>query len=353
MKQVLPRAWYSSARWVRVLYPLSVLYEFIARRNRAAYESGRKPVHRAGVPVIVIGNITAGGTGKTPLTLALAKFLQEQGRRPAIITRGYKGRSSQYPLLVTSGTSAADCGDEPKLLAMNTNVPVVVDPDRSRGVRFLESRFQPDVLLCDDGLQHHALARDIEIAVIDGERGFGNGLLLPAGPLREKVTRLDQVDFVIVNGLQSRAEWKLPQAKTFAMTLNPDCLVNPANKISIEFSAARLRALGHVAADSVHAIAGIGNPQRFFSLLRAAGFVIMPHAYPDHHRFSKTDIEFSDRKPVIMTEKDAVKCLDFATDVHWYLKVSAQLQNGFWQALMTRLEAADHQLHRKNSASFS
>ncbi|MES2624595.1 MAG: tetraacyldisaccharide 4'-kinase [Pseudomonadota bacterium] len=335
MKEVLPRAWYSSARWVRVFYPLSLLYHFVAQRNRAAYKSGRKPVYRADVPVIVIGNITVGGTGKTPLTLAIAQRLQAKGWHPAIITRGYKSKGSQYPLIVTATTPVNACGDEAKLLAMNTTVPVVVDPDRSRGVQFLESNFHPDVILCDDGLQHYALARDIEIAVIDGERGFGNGMLLPAGPLREKRERLTETDFVIVNGAQTDIQLPALKNAVYSMTLNADELINLATGRHEKFSPTGLS--GGAAESKVHALAGIGNPKRFFNLLQATGFVIIPHAYPDHHAFTRSDIEFAGDLPVIMTEKDAVKCGDFAGQQHWYLKVSAQLPEHFWLALLAKL----------------
>jgi tetraacyldisaccharide 4'-kinase len=350
VKRLLPRAWYSSARWVRLLYPLSLLYNFLARRKRAAYACGRKPVYRASVPVIVIGNITVGGTGKTPLCLALAKFLQAQGRHPAIITRGYKGKSSQYPLRVTKATDVDDCGDEAMLLVMNTDIPVVVDPDRSRGVRFLETHFQPDVILCDDGLQHYALARDIEIAVVDGERGFGNGLLLPAGPLREKPERLAEVDFVIVNG--APLNLPLAEADYYAMTLNTDGLINLLSKQSTKFSPTEFPGKTAVGTSKVHALAGIGNPARFFNLLQTAGFDIMAQPFPDHHQFSKTDICFADDLPVIMTEKDAVKCRDFATEAHWYLKVSAQLPAVFWQALLAKLDDVGKNSHAVASANF-
>jgi tetraacyldisaccharide 4'-kinase len=352
VKQVLSQAWYSSARWVKLLYPLSLLYHFLARRNRNAYESGRKQIYRAGVPVIVIGNITAGGTGKTPLTLAIAKFLQAQGKHPAIITRGYKGTSSQYPLLVTSTTPVDACGDEARLLAMNTDVPVVVDPHRSRGVRFLESEIQPDVILCDDGLQHYALARDIEIAVVDGARGFGNGMLLPAGPLREKPERLGEVDFVIVNGAQEDNQ-SLPKQTDFFMTLSADALINLATGTREILSSAELLQKSGKANSAVHAVAGIGNPGRFFDLLQTAGFVIIRHIYPDHHRFNKADINFTDGLPVIMTEKDAVKCMDFATEAHWYLKVNAQLPDVFWQALFTKLETVSKNSRAVDSAKIT
>lgn len=350
MKRLLPRAWYSSARWVRLLYPLSLLYNFLAQQKRAAYADGRKPVYRASVPVIVIGNITVGGTGKTPLTLELARFLQEQGLHPAIVTRGYKGKSSRYPLLVTKTMSVEDCGDEAMLLVMNTNIPVVVDPDRSRAVRFLETHFEPDVILSDDGLQHYALARDIEIAVVDGERGFGNGMLLPAGPLREKPERLEEVDFVIVNGAPLQVQ--LANKDYYAMTLNTDSLINLVTSQVTEFSPAWFPGKTADGPSDVHALAGIGNPARFFNLLKTAGFVIMAHPYPDHHQFSKPDIAFEDGLPVIMTEKDAVKCRDFASEAHWYLKVSAQLPAAFWQALLAKLDEVSKKLLAVDTVKF-
>ena len=264
MKQLLPRAWYRDARWLRWLLPLSLLYRAIAQYRRRAYQSGRKPVTRATVPVIVIGNLTAGGTGKTPLTLALCQYLQEQGWKPAVVSRGYSGKSPTYPLQVTVDTPPDICGDEALLLALNTDAPVVVDPDRGRGVRLLEEQYRPGVILCDDGLQHYALARDIEIAVIDGTRGFGNGRFLPAGPLREGPERLLEVDYVVVNadeglelpdGIKARA----------SMHLVPDLLVNIQ---SGETLTCRdwLERYGHLQ-DRVHAIAGIGNPERFFTTL--------------------------------------------------------------------------------------
>jgi tetraacyldisaccharide 4'-kinase len=325
------------------------LYGFLARRNRNAYRNGHKPVYRAAVPVIVIGNITVGGTGKTPLTLALAQFLQTQGRRPAIISRGYKGSSSRYPLHVTDATAVEDCGDEALLLAMNTDVPVVVDPDRSRGVRFIESKFNPDVILCDDGLQHYALARDIEIAVIDGARGIGNGLLLPAGPLREKPQRLEETDFIIVNGPYLHAGLRLQDDEYFSMALKAGSLVNLVTNKNTEFAPSVFPGETQGMNSPVHAIAGIGNPERFFSLLQSAGFVIMTHAFADHHHFRKADMDFADGLPVIMTEKDAVKCRVFATERHWYLKVSAQLPATFWQALSVKLAAVGSNLHTSRS----
>jgi tetraacyldisaccharide 4'-kinase len=338
VKEKLPNAWYGSASWLRLLYPLSLLYGLLAQGNRDAYARGHKPVYRSAVPVIVIGNITVGGTGKTPLTLAVAKYLQAQGNRPAIISRGYKGQSSRYPLHVTGTTPVAACGDEALLLAMNTDVPVVVDPDRSRGVQFLENRFKPDVIVCDDGLQHYALARDIEIIVVDGERGFGNGMLLPAGPLREKPERFAEADFIVVNGPHLHKGLPLKDGDYFPMSVSAESLVNLRTHKTANFSASAFFNDTPAHANRVHAVAGIGNPARFFNLLQSAGFVIMAHAFPDHYRFKTADIDFADGLPVIMTEKDAVKCGDFATETHWYLKIGAQLPVEFWKTLSAKLE---------------
>jgi tetraacyldisaccharide 4'-kinase len=288
------------------------------------------------VPVIVIGNLTAGGTGKTPLTLALCQYLQDKGWRPAVVSRGYYGKSDTYPLPVTVDTPPEVCGDEALLLALNLEAPIVVDPDRGRGVRWLEEHHRPGVILCDDGLQHYALARDFEIAVVDGTRGFGNGRLLPAGPLRESLQRLAEVDYVVVNadegfvlpdGVKARA----------AMHLLPDLLVNIRSGEQLTCQQ-WLQRYGH-AQDRVHAVAGIGNPERFFTTLCKQGFVIITHPFPDHHRFSAEDINFKDPLPVLMTEKDAVKCLPLVTERHWCLKVQAELPGAFYEAVQHRLVA--------------
>lgn len=333
MRQLLPRAWYGTARWPHWLSPLSRLYRVIAEQRRRAWQSGRKVPYRATIPVIVIGNLSAGGTGKTPLTLTLCHYLQQQGWRPAIVSRGYGGNSERYPLLVTCDTPPEHSGDEALLLALNTDAPVVVDPDRSRAVRMLEAELQPDVILCDDGLQHYALARDIEIAIVDGERGFGNGLLLPAGPLRESPERLREVDYVIVNG---EGNVTLPAGITaIPMRIAAVTLVNIASGETLD--CAQWLARHGSTHDRVHAVAGIGNPTRFFNTLCGEGFAIIAHPYPDHHRFRADDISFADTRPVFMTEKDAVKCLPFVNERHWCLKVQAGLPPEFLQHIAGRL----------------
>jgi tetraacyldisaccharide 4'-kinase len=341
LKQLLPKAWYQDAAWLRWLTPLSHLYRGIAQYRRRSYQSGRKPVTRASVPVIVIGNLTAGGTGKTPLALALCLYLQEQGWKPAVVSRGYGGKSPTYPFQVTVDTSPDASGDEALLLALNTEAPVVVDPDRGRGVRFIEENFRPGVILCDDGLQHYALARDVEIAVVDGTRGFGNGRYLPAGPLREGLERLLEVDYVVVNadegfplpaGVRARA----------GMHLLPDVLVNIRSGETLT-CAGWIERYGHLH-DRVHAIAGIGNPERFFTTLCQQGFAIITHPFPDHHRFRQDEVNFGDERPVLMTEKDAVKCLSFVTERHWCLKVQAELPQEFFESLNRRLAEVKREL---------
>ncbi|MDY6982191.1 MAG: tetraacyldisaccharide 4'-kinase [Pseudomonadota bacterium] len=341
MKQLLPRAWYRDAPWLRYLEPLSRLYRGLSQQRRRAYQSGRKQATRASVPVIVIGNLTAGGTGKTPLALALCQYLQEKGWKPAVVSRGYGGKSKTYPLHVTVDTLPEASGDEALLLALNCEAPVVVDPDRGRGVRFLEEKFQPGVILCDDGLQHYALARDVEIAVVDGTRGFGNGRFLPAGPLREGPERLLEVDYVVINADEGLVLPEGIRARA-AMQLVPDLLVNIRSGETLSCAEWRER-YAHLH-DRVHAVAGIGNPERFFTTLCQQGFAIITHPFPDHHRFARNDVTFADERPVLMTEKDAVKCLNLVDERHWCLKVQAELPPEFFAALEERLHDAKRAL---------
>ncbi len=315
MKQLLPKAWYSNAWWVRLLYPLSLLYGVVASRKKIRQLA---VAWHSPVPVVVTGNITVGGTGKTPLTLALASWLTEQGMHPVIISRGYGGHSRQYPLVVTAETSVLSCGDEALLMAQQHICPVVVDPVRTRAAEYAHSQLQADVILCDDGLQHYALARNIEIAVIDGSRGLGNGLLLPAGPLRETAERLLQVQHVVVNG-KLMASLPVNPDKLVQMNLKAGQLRNLGNNEVLDIAGFQRR----YGSEPVHALAGIGNPARFFATLEEAGFVIMSHAFADHHQFIREEVDFGDGLQVVMTEKDAVKCRDICGLQHWALQVNA------------------------------
>ncbi|MCW8908740.1 MAG: tetraacyldisaccharide 4'-kinase [Sedimenticola sp.] len=314
--------WYSDNRLSLVLLPLALLFRVLAWLRRRAYRAGILRSHRLPVPVIVVGNITVGGTGKSPLVIWLANWLSEQGYRPGIVSRGYGGRSTEWPLPVDAESDPGQVGDEPVMIARRTGCPVWVGPDRPASAVALLAENQCDMVISDDGLQHYALARDIEIAVIDGKRGVGNGHALPAGPLREPLSRLRQVDLVIANGVSELAGW--------GMKLKVGDLVNladPARRISLH----------ELRGERVYGVAAIGNPERFFSTLRAAGLSVSERPFADHYPFRAEDLETGDGEAVIMTEKDAVKCARFARPNHWYLEVSAQPDNGFVQQLERKL----------------
>ncbi len=276
------------------------------------------------VPVIVVGNIAVGGTGKTPLVIWLAAYLERRGYRPGIVGRGYRGRIHRQPMRVRTDSRVAMVGDEPLLIARRTHCPVIVSSNRAAGARQLIADHGVDVIICDDGLQHVALARDIEIAVIDGERRHGNGRCLPAGPLREPPSRLRTVDMIVCNGKAQQGE--------FMMNYRTE----PLRSL---IDANRHADLAAFRGQSVHAVAGIGNPTRFFEHLTAAGIRVIPHRFPDHHPFKAADICFGDGLPVIMTEKDAVKCTQFASDDQWVLPVTAEMMMTFERQLENLLEA--------------
>ncbi len=309
-----------------LLFPLSLLFLLISMLRRAAYRLHLKKVYRAPVPVIIVGNISVGGTGKTPLVIWLCRYLARIGYRPGVVLRGYGGTAAHWPQQVRPGSDPDIVGDEAVVIASEAGCPVCADPDRAGAVRELLKHHPCDVIISDDGLQHYALARDIEIAVIDGERRFGNGLLLPAGPLREAVSRLGTVDFVIMNQRCSPGY--------HCMRLAPGHLSNLATgeELSIE----------EMGGSRVHAVSGIGNPGRFYQLLIDAGMQVEEHSYPDHHNFTAADIEFNDDLAVIMTAKDAVKCRHYATDKHWYLKLKVQPSADFIRQFTSTLRLKSH-----------
>jgi tetraacyldisaccharide 4'-kinase len=285
------------------------------------------------VPVIVVGNISVGGNGKTPLVVYLAKRLRQEGYHPGVLSRGYGGKNACYPMTVEKDSKVDVVGDEAILMRQHVNCPLVVDPVRPRGAVELVDKHKCDVIICDDGLQHYALNRDIEIVVIDGQRRCGNKMLLPAGPLREGTWRLDTVDFLVLNGgLVTNSE--------YLMSLEAGKLINvkyPNKSLSL-----------NDLTSPVTALAGIGNPQRFFSLLEKKQVKLKDHiSFVDHHPFNKDDIPSG---TVIMTEKDAVKCTQIAHDDCWYLPVSASLTSQFESQLLQKLKqvAADKkQIKRK------
>ncbi|WP_022962393.1 tetraacyldisaccharide 4'-kinase [Halopseudomonas pelagia] len=322
------RAWYQSSPWLRLLRPLSVLYAAVASRRRQRFLSDPSLVWRAPVPVIVVGNITLGGTGKTPMCIWLICYLQSLGLRPGVISRGYgANKVVGFPHLIAPLIDQpGEVGDEPLLIARRCAVPVVIDPDRPAAARHLLANADVDVIISDDGLQHYALGRDVEILMLDAARGLGNARCLPEGPLREPARRLASVDLVVSNGLAADT------AGTFAMQLAPTELVNLR-------SGERLAPQSWRAGREVEAIAGIGNPQRFFSTLEGLSLQPHGHAFPDHAQYTVDSFAACDpAKPLIMTEKDAIKCAGFARDNWWYLSIDASLGDAFVSALQQRLD---------------
>lgn len=324
--------WYGAPGWLRVLLPLEIIYRSITSLRRFLFRVGILRGEKIAVPVIVVGNITVGGTGKTPVVVALCAALKNAGYKPGIVSRGYGAEPPHIPFAVTPQSHAAESGDEPLLLALSTDCPVVIAPDRVAAAKFLLSQHDCDVIISDDGLQHYRLRRDFEIAVIDGARGLGNGHCLPVGPLRESSARLDQVDAVLVNTARtSRDQLREPH---YAFRLLPRAFVSLRDGREVSPS--------QWSQSRVHAVAGIGNPGRFFNTLRELGLDVLEHPFPDHHEFSADDLKFGDALPVVMTEKDAVKCVGLASvsQQFWYLSVDAALPDSLINRIVGRIVAS-------------
>ena len=319
----MPELWYRDRSPPLPLRLLSGAFAVGVRARRALYARGWLERQRLPRPVIVVGNLSVGGSGKTPLVVWVAEQLSAAGHKPGIVLRGYGGPAARgsEPTRVRPDSSPAEVGDEAVLLAIRTGVPVAVCAERVRAARLLLTE-GAEVIVADDGLQHLALARDFEIAVIDGERGFGNGWLLPAGPLREPLARLATVDAIVLNG-EGRYWRQAQDACGIAGAVAP---------VTMHLSGARLEALDgkavrpltDLAGQRVHAVAGIGHPQRFFAQLRQAGLELCEHAFPDHHAFRREDLAFGEALPILMTEKDAVKCRGLGVPDGWYLPVRAE-----------------------------
>lgn len=319
-----------------LLYPVSLVFRLAVSVRRGVYRAGIARPVRLPVPVIVVGNITVGGTGKTPLTLWLAAFLRSCGCTPGIVCRGYGG-TQPAPQRVLPDSDPLACGDEAVLLAQRSGCEVWSGTDRAAAARELLAA-QPacDVVISDDGLQHYALARDVEICMVDAGRGFGNGWLLPAGPLREPPSRLATVDAVVLNSNGAGAAPPGPEIRqwnTACFTMRLEGrefrnLLNPGHRVGAE----------HFRGRRVHAVAGIGNPQRFFRHLQGMGLDFIPHSFPDHYPFTASDIAFAPSEAVVMTEKDAVKCQRFAAEPHWALTVDAVPDPRLGELVMRKLE---------------
>jgi tetraacyldisaccharide 4'-kinase len=318
--ETLESAWYGGGRAPWWTWPLATLYGGTVRLRGALYRTGWLRSERLPVPVVVIGNLSAGGTGKTPLTIAVAAAMRSHGWRPGVVSRGYGG-SQREPLLLDDAADPAQVGDEPCLIHAS-GVPVAVGSDRPRAARLLIAA-GCNLVIADDGLQHYRLARDVEICVVDGVRRFGNRRLLPAGPLREPLGRLQRVDLRVCNG-------GIAEAGEYPMQLRGGDVV--------ALDDGRTQPLASFHGRHVHAVAAIGNPKRFFDSLRVAGIEPIEHAFADHHEFVLTDLDFADGLPVLMTEKDAVKCRRFAQPHWWRVPVQADLPQAFYEALDARLE---------------
>lgn len=345
ISRLLTQLWWENRQGVFLnmlfilLLPFSLLYYLIIFLRRKFYFHSyfsKYLIKKFSVPIIVVGNITVGGTGKTPLVIWLVEFLQNAGYRPGIISRGYGAKNKLFPAAVSKDSNPVCFGDEAVLIARLTDCPVVIDPKRTRAAEYLLKNTDCNIIISDDGLQHYALSRQIEIAVVDGARQFGNGYFLPAGPLRESVSRIDTVDFVVINQNKNNShkeESNNKEDNIYHMSLltgdiynilQPDLKAQPDD----------------FAGETLHAVAGIGNPDRFFRTLRELGLSIWPHSFADHHIFQLKDFDFNAGNmgaKIIMTEKDAVKCLKWADYRYWCLPVKASLEDAFGEALLKKL----------------
>jgi tetraacyldisaccharide 4'-kinase len=324
LSQIIQRSWYRQFSVVTlILLPLSILFCALAAARSTLYRLGILSQTRLPVPVIVVGNISVGGTGKTPLVVAVTEYLISKGYTPGVVSRGYGGQSNLWPQIVTPESNPAEVGDEAVLIAGRCRCPIGVGPDRVKAAETLLQNHQCNIIISDDGLQHLALQRDIEIVVIDGERRFGNGLCLPAGPLRELASRLNRVDMVVSNGQARVNELEMQLAgNMFLNVREPGFIMSGAQ----------------LAEKDVHAVSGIGNNERFFESLEGMGLKIKRHSFPDHFAYTEKDIEYTDDLPIVMTEKDAVKCQQFAGNNVWFLKVDAKLKDEFYTKLDRLLE---------------
>ena len=314
LENLIEKVWHSKNIFSLLLFPLSLIYISIIYLRRTLYQLGLISITKINAPTIVVGNIVAGGTGKTPLVIWLAKYFKGKGFLPGIVSRGYGGKYLSNIELVKPTSNPLLVGDEPVIIARNTNCPVVVAKKRAKGAKELVEKYNCNIILCDDGMQHYSLARDIEIAVIDGQRRFGNNYCFPAGPLREPKNRIFKADLIVSKYIARTCEHKMDYTYNQLVSLNELPKTIPVSDLH---------------GMTVHAIAGINNPDHFFSYLRSHKLELIIHKFPDHYSFTKDDVRFDDNFPVVMTEKDAVKCLNYSSDKHWYVPISAELPKSF------------------------
>ena len=314
-------AWYKKSAWLYLLSPLTFIFSALVRWRKNSYLKNPSKVWNSEIPIVVVGNISMGGTGKTPLVKHIASALKERGYKPGLVSRGYGGKFSGT-LEVNAETTFKQTGDEAQLLA-KLKIPFFIDKDRSRAARTLQEKHDCDVIISDDGLQHYKMDRKVEIAVIDGARRLGNGLAFPAGPLREPKSRLKEVDFIVNNGGPTEADEIL-------MTLNPAKFIhlNSGKQYTVD---------NWPMHKQVHAVAGVGNPNRFFDLLSRLGFEFDKNPFPDHHKYNKRDLYYLDHLPILMTEKDASKCKHFNNSKIWYLSIEAKIESQFIDRLEDKL----------------
>ncbi|MFV1992490.1 MAG: tetraacyldisaccharide 4'-kinase [Acidiferrobacterales bacterium] len=340
----LQKHWYQLTWLSLVLFPLSILFCFFSLVRKKFYQYGFFKKININTPIIIIGNISVGGTGKTPLVIWLAKFLQSKNYQPGVISRGYGKNSSHNSSLVLADSLATEVGDEPVIIYQHCKCPVIVDADRVRGVNKLVAEHQCDIIISDDGLQHYRLERDVEVCVIDGVRGNGNGFCLPAGPLREPVSRLNSIDAIIVNKPVNNPakpfKFDHKYKNTYEMSLQESGLVNV-------YDSSEKKDASSFQGETVHAVAGIGNPEQFFKHLENLGMQVIRHPFPDHYNYQADDLLFTDY-PTVMTEKDAVKLwhnnenMAPKMDQYWYLSVSVNVEQSFEEFILKKIEEKNY-----------
>lgn len=326
IKNKIVNAWNRSSSWIYVLLPVSVLFRIISRLRRW-YLGGQE--YDAPLPIVVVGNLSVGGTGKTPLVIHLAKLLSAQGISVGVITRGYKGKhASKKSRIISAKTSVESVGDEAVMLAQCVEAPIIVGSNRVDSIKTMLTHFpQTQVILSDDGLQHYRMGRSIEIAMVNGVTRYGNGCCLPAGPLREPLSRLSQVDYRVASHKNLANEFLLSYIPKEFLSVG-----------SVDSTQTVSKSVENHGFDMAHAVAGIGVPETFFLQLESLGIKIIRHSFPDHHRYRESDLAFGDELPIIMTQKDAVKCAGFHVKGMWFLEVDTRISEVFEANFLRRVK---------------